>query len=393
MNDYFVYVSQIPGSGSAGQNKFEQGIIKGLLRKEFQEKNIEIKIFSATTSGESSEDDRLVLLPLRNKNYSGYLLHQFRLFFSLGIFFWRQRKKKVAMFIRYHDAMIAPLVLAFIFKIRFSMRTGPVLPSLASSNKNPGPILFNSIKWVFGLFCSNASAIITVTENIKKGLLENYKLDPDKIIVVPNAVDTDLFFPEPSDRNNWKLPENEFIFGFVGTMDNTQGLDTIIQALGFLKKKKEKVPRILMIGDGDYRSTLESMSEKLDVADSLTWTGNLPHDQVRSAINACDMMLAPVSIDDLKWRGSSSLKLWEYLACDKPVLSTKFSDFEFLEKFNLGKMVAEDNMESWAKALTLEGEKGGNLLHGEGKKFVTERNSYNSVVEKLISISFDSKSN
>jgi glycosyltransferase involved in cell wall biosynthesis len=388
MNECFIYVSQIPRGGSTGQNKFEKSFIKFLLKKGDDGKKYEIKIFSADMEGEKSDDDRVTLIPLSSKSYSGYIIHQLRQLFILGIFLWHQRKKKIFMFVRYHDAMIAPLILAFLFNIRLTMRSGPVLPGLALCSKNPGAIIFHSIKWVLGLFYKKASSIITVTENIKKGILEAYKLNPEKIIVIPNAVDTELFFPEHSDRKKWKLPKDEFVFGFVGTIDDSQGVETIIQAFGFLKKNQEKVPLLFIVGDGEYRPTLEAMAKKLEVTDSLIWAGNIPHNQVRSAINACDMMLAPVSITDLKWRGSSSLKLWEYLACDKPILATEFEDFQFLENFNLGKMVEADNIESWAESMALEAKRKNMFLQGRGEKFVAEKHSYNLVVEKLLSISF-----
>jgi glycosyltransferase involved in cell wall biosynthesis len=391
MTDCFIYVSQIPLTGSTGQNKFEQSFIKGLLKRKNKGQKLEIKIFSATMDGESSQDNRLVLLPLRKKNYSGYIFHQFRLLFSMGIFLWKQRKKRISMFIRYHDAMIAPLVLAYFFNIRFAMRTGPVLQSLTYGDKNPGPIIFHTIKWVLGLFYMKASKIVTVTKSIKKGILETYKLNPDKIIVVPNAADTELFFSEPADRGKWNLPEHEFIFGFVGTINDTQGLETLIKALGFLKNNQQKIPTLFLVGGGDYRSTLESLAKDLGVESSLIWSGNIRFEEVRSAINACDMMLAPTPIHDLKWRGSSSLKLWEYLACDKPILATEFEDFKFLEKYNLGKMVKADNVEIWAKTLAQEAKAKNFSLQSRGEKFIAENHSYNTVVEQFISISLETK--
>jgi glycosyltransferase involved in cell wall biosynthesis len=390
MNNCFIYVSQIPRTGTAGQNKFEEGIIGSLLKKARKNENVEIKIFSASVEGEQSENEKLVIIPLK-KNYPGFILHQFRLLFSLGLFLWQQRKKNVAMFVRYHDAMIAPLILAFIFDIRLSMRTGPILPGLELSNKKPGPVIFHSIKWVLGLFYMKASSIVTVTEKIKDWVIETYNLDPGKIVVVPNAADTTLFFPESSNRKKWGLPEDEFIFGFIGTIYEEQGLNTIIEAIGLLKKNKEKVPFLFLVGDGKCRDPLKSLAEKLDIANHIVWAGNIPHKEVRSAINACDMMLIPVKNKSLKVKGSSALKLWEYLACDKPVLASEYPDHQFLEKLNLGRMIKPDNVELWAEALSVEAKKRDCNLRGRGHKFIIEEHSYDSVAENFISISLATK--
>jgi len=391
MNDCFVYVSQIPRYGTSGQNKFEKGFIGGLLKTRIGKRRLDIKIFSAAIAGEIPEDARLVLIPLIRKSYSGYIFHQFRLLFSLGTFLWSQRKKNVYMFIRYHDAMLAPLILSFLFNIRLTMRTGPVLPNLAACNKKPGAVIYHCIKWVLGLFFLKASSIITVTETIKRWVVETYNLNPEKIVVVPNAADTTLFFPEDSNRGKWNLPENEFVFGYVGAIYEEQGLSTIVQALGLLKKNREKVPTLFIVGDGDYGDTLQSMSKELGVADRIIWAGNIPHEEVRSAINACDMMLAPFQKKDLEVKGSSALKLWEYLACDKPVLASEFKDHQFLEKQNLGKMVEPDNIKLWAEALAQEAKSKNFSLQGRGEKFIAKEHSYDFVVEKFISISLGQK--
>lgn len=391
MNDCFVYVSQIPRHGISGQNKFEKGFIGGLLNNKNDSRKLEIKIFSTTMTGEESEDDRLELVPITKKSFSGYIFHQLRLFYNLGGFLWGQRKKNIYMFIRYHDAMVAPLVLAFLFNTRLTMRTGPVVPNPSFGDNPSSKIIYYCIRWVLGLFFMKASSIITVTEQIKQWIVDSYNLDPKKIFVVPNATDTTLFFPEPKDRKKWNLPENEFVFGYVGAIYEEQGLGTIIQALGHLKKNKKNVPLLFLVGDGELRKTLSSMAKELGISDQIIWTGNIPHQEVRSAINACDMMLAPFQKKDLELKGSSALKLWEYLACDKPVLASEFRDHQFLEEQNLGKMVEPENIKLWAETLAQEAKTKNFILQGRGEKFVAEEHSYNLIIEKIISISLGQK--
>jgi glycosyltransferase involved in cell wall biosynthesis len=391
MQDCFIYVSSVPRSGTDGQNKFEAGTIKTLLKKGNEGRKFEIKIFSATTEGEISEDEQLVLLPLNKSGYAGFIFHQFRLFCSLGSYLWSRRKSNLYMFVRYHPAMLAPLILTYIFNIRLSMRTGPVLPNLFYYNKNPSAIIFHLIKWILKLFYRKASSIVTVTEKIKQDVVRTCEIDPEKIVVVPNAADTTLFFPEPPDRGKWGLPENEFVFGFVGSLFEGQGVGTIIQALGHLKQNQAKIPFLFIVGDGEYGATLKPMSKELDVASHIIWAGNIPHEQVRSAINACDIMLAPFQKKLLAFRGSSSLKLYECLACDKPILASESKDHQFLEELNLGRMAEPDNIEIWAEALTTEAKRKDFLLQGRGEKFIKEEHSYDLLVEKFIAISFGQK--
>lgn len=391
MNDCFIYVSQVPRTGNAGQNKFEEGTIKALLKKGKDERNCDIKIFSANLEGEKSEDDRLILIPLNKKSYGGYIFYQFRLLFVLGSYLWNQRKKNKYLFVRYHTALVAPLFLSYFFKIRMTMRTGPVLPNLFNYNKNPGIIVYNFIKWTLGLYYKRCSAIITVAEKAKQWVADTFKIDPNKIKVIHNAADTSIFYSEPPDRGKWGLPEKDFIFGFTGTIDEPQGLDTVIEAMGLIKKKNEKVPFVFLVGDGERRPYLQSLAEEKGIQDRIVWGGYIPHGEVRSAINACDMMLAPYQKKLLDFKGSGPLKFWEYLACDKPILVSEHKDHQFMEDLNIGRMVEPDNPELWAKALVEEAEKTDFRLEGRGEKFVVEGHSYDLLVEKFIAVSFGHK--
>jgi glycosyltransferase involved in cell wall biosynthesis len=391
LQDCFIYVSQISRVGTSGQNKFEKGLIEALLKKGDDGQSFEIKIFTPSTEGEISDDERIVNIPLTKKNYTGHISHQFRLFFSLGSFLWSRRNTNSYMFIRYHEAMVVPLILTYLFKVPFSMRTGPILPNLSFYKKNPSLIVFYSIKWILGLFYKQASSIVTVTEKIKEWVIEAYNTNPEKIVVIPNAADTSLFFPTPPSRKKWGLPENEFLFGYVGSIFEGQGLGTIIQALGHLKKNQEKVPFLFIVGDGEYCSTLKSMSEELGVSDHIIWAGSIAHAHVRSAINSCNMMLLPIQKELLNLRGASALKLWEYLACDKPVLASEHEDHSFIENLNLGRMVEPDNIKLWAEALTDEAKNNNFHLQGRGEDFILKEHSYSMVAEKVISISFSLK--
>lgn len=392
MNDCFIYVSQVPRTGNAGQNKFEEGIIKSLLKKGKGERNFDIKIFSASLEGEKSEDDRLVFIPLSKKSYSGYISCQFRLLFMLGGYLWSRRKKNKCLFVRCHPALVVPLFLSYFFKLRMATRTGPVLPSLFYYKKNPGTVVYSLIKWMLGLHYKRCSAIVTVAEKPKQWLVDTFNLDPDKIKVIHNAADTSIFYREPPDRKKWGLPENEFVFGFTGTIDEPQGLDTVIEAMGLLKSKNENVPFVFLVGDGERRPRLQSLAEEKGVQDRIAWAGYIPHGEVRSAINACDMMLAPFQKKILDFKGSGPLKLWEYLACDKPVLASAHRDHQFMEDLNLGRTVEPDNPALWAEALAQESGKNNFRLEGRGEKFVAEGHSYDLLAEKFIATGFGFKS-
>ena len=85
----------------------------------------------------------------------------------------------------------------------------------------------------------------------------------------------------------------------------------------------------------------------------------------------------------------SPLKLWEYMACGKPVIATNAQDFRFLEEYNAGIVVESEKTEEVADAIiTLLKNK--DLREEMGKnerKYVVENRSWGAVageVEKVM---------
>ena len=79
------------------------------------------------------------------------------------------------------------------------------------------------------------------------------------------------------------------------------------------------------MGDGELKNELIHLAEKMNVANKCIFTGKIPYEKVPLYINIADVCV------DLKKNlpfGYSSLKLYEYMACEKPVVASNIIDFE-----------------------------------------------------------------
>jgi glycosyltransferase involved in cell wall biosynthesis len=178
-----------------------------------------------------------------------------------------------------------------------------------------------------------------------------------KIIEVPAAVNTRLFNPLVDGtkvRRKYALA-NKPVIAYSGGFWDFHGVDTIIEA------SKEVIARypqsvFLMIGPGYHK--YESYARSQGVADNFVFTGPVPYEEVPFFLAVANILLAPYSPQkksgDWLWRHTfptGTLKLLEYLALQKPVISTMIPPVEgFMKNGENGILV----LPSDSKALSLE---------------------------------------
>jgi len=76
---------------------------------------------------------------------------------------------------------------------------------------------------------------------------------------------------------------------FVGRLVKVKGLPLLLQAIARLRRRRPDVA-LTIVGDGPDRAVLEAEAARLNIADAVTFTGNLPHDQVRNAMDQADVV-------------------------------------------------------------------------------------------------------
>jgi glycosyltransferase involved in cell wall biosynthesis len=135
--------------------------------------------------------------------------------------------------------------------------------------------------------------------------------------VVPNGVDAEAFarLPDPvATRARLGLPNDRPILGFAGSLRPWHGLDLAIDALPELPDAV-----LVVAGDGQIRTELESQARARDVTDRIRWLGQLDHSQVPGFLAALDVALVPYpALEDFSF---SPLKVFEYLAAGVPIVA------------------------------------------------------------------------
>ena len=104
--------------------------------------------------------------------------------------------------------------------------------------------------------------------------------------------------------------------GFVGTFFPYQGVATLLAAAPAIRRACPDV-RFAIVGDGPAREAWRAAAREAGVADACVFPGQVPYAEVGRWINAMDVCVAPFTAA----RGETSpLKLFDYLACARPVV-------------------------------------------------------------------------
>lgn len=126
-----------------------------------------------------------------------------------------------------------------------------------------------------------ATAVVSVTNAFKQNLADR-GIDPAKIFVVTNGVDTSRFAPIPKDQTllvDLNL-RDYFVAGYIGTHGMAHGLDTVIDAAKVLANLERAARiRIVMLGDGAHRQRLEDRA-KGEGLNNILFINSVPKSQV-----------------------------------------------------------------------------------------------------------------
>lgn len=136
-----------------------------------------------------------------------------------------------------------------------------------------------------------ARLLIAVSGVTRDAYIARQGVSPDKIIIMHNFVDTDLFAAEEKTekiRKELGIDKDNLVVGFLGRLDWRKGLRTIVDAAEGLKGVK-----FLIIGDGDAREELIDEIRRKGIEEDFILTG-LRKD-VPALMKAMDIFVFPTT--------------------------------------------------------------------------------------------------
>ncbi|MBI4298409.1 MAG: glycosyltransferase family 4 protein [Chloroflexi bacterium] len=116
--------------------------------------------------------------------------------------------------------------------------------------------------------------------------------------------------------------KGKFVLGHIGQLREWVDLDTILQAMIYIREVRPDIPLAFLVVGGELElEGARAMAMRMGLADKVAFTGIVPYDDMPLYINAMDVGIISrkrSSVSDNMF----PLKLLEYMACEKPVVST-----------------------------------------------------------------------
>jgi len=179
------------------------------------------------------------------------------------------------------------------------------------------PTLVRMLEWLERRLYRSARGIV-VNTGAFRGHIERCGVPGERIELVYNGIDPDLFHPRPPDtelRRRHAL-EGRFVVTYMGTLGLAHGLGTVLDAAERLRDRPEVL--FLLIGDGAERERLER-----DLAarglENVRILGLRPRGEVPAWIASSDLLL--VTLRDLPvFSTVVPSKIFEFLGQERPVV-------------------------------------------------------------------------
>jgi glycosyltransferase involved in cell wall biosynthesis len=257
------------------------------------------------------------------------LPHLRRLGFYLQLLLFLIRTKpSLVHFVNYPDYAILPICLAK-YLVRFKVvydRRSSWSQILSYTNSLWSPIA--SIVEYFGERLSDG---ISVVVPAFKERLSEYG---EKVVLVPNGVDLDMFRPEEGGERRTTVM-------CVGGLTESEGPRMFIEAASIVKRK---LPEVEFVWVGSGWGNEDQMYKQLsdDLGAEVRFTGWVEHRYVSKHINTSTVCVSPV----LPWPSADvafPVKLFEYWACMKPVVVSNTSGQMQLVTDGLNALVYESH--------------------------------------------------
>lgn len=197
------------------------------------------------------------------------------------------------------------------------------------------------IKYLSRRQMSWANAIITVTDLL--GDWCRQEANNDKIFIVPNGANTEVF--NPGVVCSIKLPKKYVIF--FGALAQWQGIDLLLEAT--LMESWPSDVSLVIVGDGAMRSAVEAAALTNPL---IIYLGVLPQKKLAGVVAGAQAgLICESNLGNRSATGLSPLKLYETLAAGTAAIVTDFPGMaDLVRKYKCGIVVKPDSPKEIAAA-------------------------------------------
>ena len=171
----------------------------------------------------------------------------------------------------------------------------------------------------------------------------------EKTVWLPNGIDLE-WIPDPKPLEDRDI----FTAMFAGAHGAANGLDDVLSAAEVLQKASDDPVagriRFKLVGDGREKTRLMKRAQELGL-NNVEFAPPVPKHQVYATLQEADAFLMVLENSPVFRWGISPNKLWDYLACARPVIFSVSTPFNPIEDARAGVTATPGDPRSLAGAI------------------------------------------
>jgi glycosyltransferase involved in cell wall biosynthesis len=143
---------------------------------------------------------------------------------------------------------------------------------------------------------------------------------PQKLIEMPNGVDTELFSTGDGGemRESLGIPGSAPVVAFVATLDRAHHFKRLDLAIEAIARSNEH-PHLVVAGGGELLDDFRGVAKRAGVGDRVHFLGAVPHGELPGVLRAADVFLLTTEPPE-----SFGIVLIEAMACGLPAIATDY---------------------------------------------------------------------
>jgi colanic acid biosynthesis glycosyl transferase WcaI len=211
--------------------------------------------------------------------------------------------------------------------------------------------LHRSLAKIAGFLYRSCDRLVVVTPVFKEYLVERWQVPEEKVFVVENGVETNVFsrlVPNIAIRRELGA-EEKFVVSYIGTLGAAHGLETLLEAAAHLR---ERAPNILfvLVGEGAEKARIVSLARSRGLT-NLRFVDQQPREKIPVYIAASDVCLVLLKRAEL-FKTVLPTKMLEFMSCARPViLGVDGHARKVMERANAGIFIAPEDPAALAEAV------------------------------------------
>ena len=170
----------------------------------------------------------------------------------------------------------------------------------------------------------NSSKVITINKKLAEFVM-GLGAEKEKTCVIGAGIDLARFDPKVEGyevRKTYGIEEDDVVLFFMGWLYHFAGLKEVAIELSKIKDEKSNI-KLLIVGNGDAFGDLQKIREKYNLDSQLILTGKQPYEKIPEFIAASDICLLSAYPTEMIMQDIVPIKMYEYMAMGKPVITTK----------------------------------------------------------------------